>query len=396
MTQDKTVAKNSWPSGIIGFFDGRILAMYQNQSDKYELRTDYFEGSLTIRNDYYDRLSETERDSTYLNVQFGFRRCKNGELAIVVWLPDLKERCPEPERKKWLACHLEDGVFPHEPDPRFELWIRRYIHGDWDVENPILQQISAEVASINAITEVMLGKPLYLVCENSALIFPMAENDHRYQDAHREAYAYLIDNLQKPAIKAIGDRLGIADELVNTKTLAALKRILPRDLHNPILIPLDIVSEQRRLACHKVRPTALPFPAFEQFSKDMDGVVAALRALRNFLQEVFGVTAERCQTRQSSLAALPKIDDTNKPQPNYSICGLPKVVGKTIQSVEFGFREPNRQLHESEAMILHFTDGSMLGIATGSNAQNVVVKCECLEPSDFHVDFMLTFVPPIA
>jgi len=143
---------------MVGFFDAAILALFQSQSDKYQLSTDYFEGSIKIRSDYYERLSEAERESTYINVSFGFRRRTNCELAVAIWLPDLSNVRSEPERLKWLAFHLQEDAFPREPDSRFELWIRRYIHGDWGVDNGVLFQVSAEVASINAITDVVVGE----------------------------------------------------------------------------------------------------------------------------------------------------------------------------------------------------------------------------------------------
>ena len=398
MAQDEFASSKpvAWPTGMVGFFDARILAIFQIQSDKYELCTDYFEGSLTVRSDYYDRLSEPERSSICTNVKFGFRDRKNGELAVAVWLPDLSSIRPDTERMKWIPFHLLEDAFPEEPDSRFQLWVRRYIYGDWGVDNGVLFQISAEVASINAITEMVVGSRLYAHQENPALIFPMAENDHRYQDAHREAYALLIDGLQKHAIESIAGRLSIVTRFANDNTLKALRRILPTELHAAILDPFNVVSEQRRLASHRVRPEAKRCAAFEKFSKDMQGVLGALRALKGYLEGVFKVRGEQCQRRQSRIAALPEIDNAKKPQPNYSISELPQVVGKTIASVEFGYRKSIPGVHESEAMILHFTDGSMLGIETGSNAQNVTDGHQGLRPEDFHSDFILTFVPPLA
>ena len=44
-------------------------------------------------------------------------------------------------------------------------------------------------------------------------------------------------------------------------------------------------------------------------------------------------------------------------------------------------------------MILHFTDGSSLGVETGSNAGNLASGREGLTPEDVHVDFILQWVP---
>lgn len=385
-----------WPRGMIGFFDGGILALYRDQSDKYELKTDYFEGSVVIRSDYYNGLTEPECKSTRMNVRFGFRSRTNGELAVAAWLPDLFETSSESERNKWLGFHLRGEVFPKAPDPRFDLWIRRYVYGDWEVENGVLFQISDEVANINAITEVTIGERLYEFHENPAMIFPTAENDRLYQDAHKEAYGYLIDGLRKSAIESLGVRLGLTVQVANDKTLVGLKKILLPKLHKSILDPFEVVSQQRRLASHQVRPQAKAFAAFEQFSKDMDGVLGGLRALKLFLEGEFKMTAEKCRLRQSRMASLPKIDDAQKPEPRYSISQLSEVEGKTIKKVEFGFRKPTSECHESEAMILYFSDGSILGIETGSNAWNLSSNHEGLQAKDFHVDFILTVVPPAA
>ena len=74
---------------MIGYFSTDILAAYRNQSHKYKLWTDYFEGKLSIRDDYYTRLPGSERAASYINIRFGFRGQRNGELAVAAWLPDL-------------------------------------------------------------------------------------------------------------------------------------------------------------------------------------------------------------------------------------------------------------------------------------------------------------------
>jgi hypothetical protein len=55
------------------------------------------------------------------------------------------------------------------------------------------------------------------------------------------------------------------------------------------------------------------------------------------------------------------------------------------------------ELHNSEAIILHFTDGSILGIETGSNVFNLANDHEVtgLVPKYFCVDFRLEWVPAL-
>ncbi len=95
------------------------------------------------------------------------------------------------------------------------------------------------------------------------------------------------------------------------------------------------------------------------------------------------------------MAMLPEIDPKRKPEPNYSISELPAVEGKTIQRVEFGFRKQIEGVHGTEVIILHFTDGTILGIDTGWNVGNFALEYKDIKAEDFHVRFSLTLVPSI-
>jgi len=81
------------------------------------------------------------------------------------------------------------------------------------------------------------------------------------------------------------------------------------------------------------------------------------------------------------------------PEAHYSINQIRSIIGKTVERVEYGFCQSIKRIHQGEAIILHFTDGSILGIDTGSNAVNVADDYEGLQPEDFHTDFMLCWVP---
>lgn len=86
------------------------------------------------------------------------------------------------------------------------------------------------------------------------------------------------------------------------------------------------------------------------------------------------------------------------PEPHYSINKAKFMIGKKVANVETGQRKSIKGVHESEAMILTFTDGSILGIETGSNAKNIELdtsfrKRKKIKAEDFHSDFHLTWVP---
>ena len=72
----------------------------------------------------------------------------------------------------------------------------------------------------------------------------------------------------------------------------------------------------------------------------------------------------------------------------------PKLIGKTVKNVTCGIREHHRELHQSDVLLLEFTDGSILSIQTGSNAKNVAGDVNRpgrlrIKPDDFHTDFVL-------
>src|SRR6266516_1941654 len=239
----------------------------------------------------------------------------------------------------------------------------------------------------------VVGQALFKFSNNPALNFPVAQNTHAYQDAHKELYSYVIDGLDKQTIERIAAHQNLTLNLNSDNTVKALKRALPLLPPNPILwSALDKVSDERRLAGHKVRPKAKRFQAFVEFTKDLEVVVVGLRELLATLENVLGMDSERTCKRQSAKKWLPRID--HPPEAHYAITKLPAIIGKTVERVEFGFREHHDGAHQSEAMILYFTDGSILGIDTGSNAGNIASEYEGLRPDDFHADFILYWVPP--
>jgi hypothetical protein len=65
--------------------------------------------------------------------------------------------------------------------------------------------------------------------------------------------------------------------------------------------------------------------------------------------------------------------------------------GKTIADFEYGFAELLPDCHQTERIILHFTDGSRLTIDIGSNAFNLSTEHKGLKPKDFHTDLIAIF-----
>jgi hypothetical protein len=102
--------------------------MFHQQSEKYSIKTDEFEGEVRTRDGYYE-----EKD-VYLNVAFGYRASADGEWAVAVYAPDLANASPAEERK-WIGFEIlgEEGFIAD--DSRFQKWWARYILGDWDIED---------------------------------------------------------------------------------------------------------------------------------------------------------------------------------------------------------------------------------------------------------------------
>ncbi|MXV74474.1 hypothetical protein F4Z99_09365 [Candidatus Poribacteria bacterium] len=76
-----------------------------------------------------------------------------------------------------------------------------------------------------------------------------------------------------------------------------------------------------------------------------------------------------------------------------------KMEGKTVKKVSCGIREHNTKNHQSDVLKLEFTDGSILYIQTGSNAENISEDVNSgrkskIQVPEFHVDLWLTWADP--
>jgi len=368
---------------FIEFFDQAVMAAYLQQSDRFVVKTDHFEGHLSSRDD------GSERDD-WIDIRFGYRTLSNGDLAIAIFRPDLYKKSSA-HVSRWAGFRLGDPQWA-TPDERYSLWLRRYFDAEWGVEDGPRAQLEALVATINALAAETVGLALFEPHECEALTFPLTQNTHRYQDAHLVLYGFLIDGLQKECIVRIGAKAGVTLNIASDKTFSALRKVpgVPEG-DSPLWAAFEKTSEQRWLAGHKTRPTATRFSAFEEFTEDLKRWVAGLRELLSCLEKILGMKGAVAAKRHTAKQYLPVI--VAPPQANYSIATLPRIVGKTVARVESGFRRKHPKLHQSEAMILHFTDGSSLGIETGSNIVNLSDDYEQLDPTEFHVDFILQWVP---
>jgi hypothetical protein len=378
---------------LLGYFDTQVLAAYRNEPHKYAIKSDYFSGELEITAEYYRELEHSGRRGESVDIRFGYRTRKDGNLAIVAWLPDLFEKSKS-HIDRWAAFQLKNPEWTTEYDERFTNWVRRYLEGNWEVDNGPSYYLAETIKVINGFTSELVGIPLYKHQPDETLSYPAAENTHRYQDSHKELYGYLIDGLDKACISQLAARLGKNIKVGDKTTVQALKQVFPDLETSPAFgRGMSLVSEQRRLSSHGVRPPTTNFQAFSQFTKDLSLCLEGIKEVLAILEREFRMSGEQAYKRHQAKTSLPKI--VEPAQGHFSIVQASRMVGKTVAKVEYGFREHLENVHESEVLIIYFTDGSTMSIETGSNAWNLSDDEKGLRRDDFHVDFVIHWVPEL-
>jgi hypothetical protein len=377
---------------LLGYFDQQALASYRNEPEKYVIETDSFEGTLTLTSSYYEELEKLDRTDEYLNLRFGYRALADGELAIVLWLPDLQDAVRHQSR--WLGFYLKNPSWTQDSDERFLKWVMRNIEGSWDADNGPRHYLAETLNTINGLTKEVIGVPLYKYVIDSSLRFPAAENTHRYQDAHKTLYGYLIDGIDKECIARLATHSRRSIKIGSDQTIAAVTRLLPElDASSKFAQAASLISAQRRLATHAVRAKAERFPAFSTFTNDLALCLEALKELLKAMESLLGVTGVLAECRNDAKARLPRLDE--QVHTFASILQASQMEGKTVQKVEYGIREGIEGLHGSEGLIIHFTDGTIVGMETGSNVRNITSNRDDLRPEEFQTDFILTWVPAL-
>lgn len=378
---------------MMHYYRSAVLAMFQSQSEKYDLRIDEFEGKVQLTDRYY-RECEERNERCYISVAFGFRACKNGEWAVAAYGPDLDQASSD-EQQLWIGFRIEEDAFPGELDMRFKKWFDRYIKGSWDVPEGPLARLDRVVGQVNAIASCVVGVPLFKFPNIRKLCFPLAENTHRYQDAHGEVYKLIIDGLNRDTLKELGDRVGVALKADNDRTVKSLGKLLSSNsVRATVLPPLEQVSKQRRLVGHNERPMSQSFSAFEEFGKDIRAVVAALEAVRDDLARRLDVNVARCEQRASALESLPVFDENRPVLPNYAIARAFQMKGKQVVRVCGGETVSKPGSPEMEALVLEFSDGSMMTLELASNIKRVLEDVP-VELEAVHLWFHVTDVPPM-
>ena len=90
-------------------------------------------------------------------------------------------------------------------------------------------------------------------------------------------------------------------------------------------------------------------------------------------------------SQHASSGEHPKI--IGLPTPEHKLQTILEAVGKTVAAIEYGEVESRGGMHEAEALVFHFSDGTALSIEIGSNARDLSASRD-LAPPDVHTDLM--------
>lgn len=366
------------------YFDRSVLSKYRASPDLYRLEEDDMGGRLeNIQNDQ-------SLPKSWYQVRFAFRKLANGKTCVAAFAPDI-DKLSQEEKFIWGGYLLEVPVFA-EGDSAFERWVNRYLEGSWQVEDGPKPKIDRQIRLIRALTSQTLGEPL-LRFEGHALVnYPVAENTDAYAKAHLELYRLVIDGLNAGAIAKLADRLAIklSDP---SKTLNSLKEILPSDLvpqvHKPLMACVAVRNKVHGVPTQPISS----FPAFDTFHCDLESIAQALTELCKWIENKLSVDAEKCLKREQAMVYFPQF--VGPPRPEFKLDKIKQAEGKTIELIEFGEEPVCSDKHQSEGIVVHFTDGSALAIVVGSNATNLSWKFEDLRPEEVHTDLVVVWAPSV-
>jgi hypothetical protein len=376
---------------FVRYFKPTVLAQYRAESHKFKLTVSDFEGEVSLSESHSSPSDNAQRAAEHIGIRFGFRRHASGEYYLAVFAPDLAEHS-RGHFERWLPYAVDPVEMSALPDLRFEGWAKRHLLGLWEVENNVLDRLYERVLVINSLTKEAFGAALFLSETNPHLHAPIAEHTHAYEDAHREAYGFLIDGLDSASIARLVKRANTMTDKTDKYTVQRLKRSFPNV--TTLWDALEVVAAQRRKAAHRVRPEAQGFRAFEAFCGDLEQVLIGLSALQVELEMLFGTSGEDAMKRQRAVDSVPEVEGPPAQASSGCVSILQKAVGRTVASVTLSQRKNHRMAHRSELLQVTFTDGSALYLETGTNACNVAESHGDFPASEFDVYFHPHFVPP--
>ncbi len=321
----------------------------------------------------------------FIDLKFAFKKLEDNITCVGVFMPSCKDKISEKDHQKWLAFHLPDPLF-HTDNSAFNRWVKRYLEGCWEIDDGPRIKISHELELINSITQYKFQAKLFKYIDNRLINYPIAENNEEYTKAILELYRLLIDGMSKECLFRIAEdkEVELDDE---DKRLNSLKQILGEEHHPKIHKPLSVLNRKRMLIHGLPSEGIKTYPAFEMFNKDLINVYSSTRNLRIWLEDTFDIEAKSALSYFNSLSIFPKFQKPARPEMKIPLAK--RMVGKTIEKVEYGERDFYKEAHEAEGLNIYFTDGTAISIQIGSNSANIASDYEGLSASDFHTDIML-------
>ncbi len=155
---------------IVVFFEQTILAVYRNEPHKYHVETDNFEGRVRIEESFASECAGAGVVDN-INVRFGFRSLKSGELAIGAFVPDLN-RMSDTHKKRWQGFIVREEQLNTGHDSRWKMWTDRYLLGSWTVENGPRYRLRDTILTINALTLEVVEQALFEIHDNASRAIP--------------------------------------------------------------------------------------------------------------------------------------------------------------------------------------------------------------------------------
>lgn len=370
------------------YFDRAALNFYRTNSHTYNLSEDDMGGEVRVSNKWDESIAN---NFPYIELKFAFRKLVDKRICIGVFMPSFKDKVSEKDYSKWMAFHITKPEF-HEENDGFDRWVNRYINGSWEIEDGPKIQIEREIKLINALTKIQFKASFFKHDQYRLVNYPIAENDDEYTKSIVELYRWIIDGMEKDTIFNLSAFLNI--ELMDKeKRLNSLKEILPIHLIDSIHTPINLIS-RKRMSIHGISSSGITaYPAFDTFNSDLFLVCNAITKLKNWLEQTLNLNAQSCLDRLESLQLFPNF--SGPPRPGFKIIDAQRMVGKTIEKVEFGETKFHEDAHQGEAINIYFTDGTALTIIIGSNASNISFDHEKIKPSDIHTDLMIFWAEKI-
>ena len=365
------------------YFDRAVLNFYRVNSHAYHLKEDDMGGEIRISEKWDENM---KNDYPYIELKFAFRKLDDEFNCIAVFMPSFKDKVSEKDFSKWLGFIIENPSF-HKSNTGFERWVNRYINGSWEVDDGPKIKIERELKLINSITKINFNQNLFKNDEYRLVNYPVAENSDEYTKSILEFYRLIIDGMEKDCLVNISKHLNIrlTDD---KKRLNSFKEIIPKELETKIYKPFNDIN-RKRMPIHGVPSKGIvSFPAFETFNSDLKSICSALKELKIWLENELSLNAESCLKRLETLSIFPKFDKL--PRPEFKLAKAQRMVGKTIEKIEFGETNFHKDAHSGEAMNIFFKDRTAVTLQIGSNAYNIIASdYENIKPSDIHTDIML-------